>query len=95
MVVKRQAERERCPIASDFIALSRRVRGRMVHAAERAFMEVVCVIGERLYHASGSDCHRMLEARAGGPVLMLTEAQAHEVGMEPCGVCVPPGGEGR
>ena len=58
-------------------------------------MEVVCVIGERLYHASGSECHRRLEGTATGPVLMLTEAQAHEVGMEPCGVCMPPGGENR
>jgi hypothetical protein len=58
-------------------------------------MEVVCVIGERLYHASGSDCHRRLSETTSGPVLALTEAQAHEVGMEPCGVCMPPGGEGR
>lgn len=51
-------------------------------------MEVVCIIGERLYHASGSACHRRLEERPAGSVLSLTEAQAHEVGMEPCGVCI-------
>ena len=58
-------------------------------------MEVVCVIGERLYHAAGSECHRNLSASAGEHVLALSEAQAHEVGMEPCGVCMPPGGERR
>lgn len=56
-------------------------------------MEVVCVIGDRVYHASGSECHRKLAETAGGLVLPLTEAQAHEVGMEPCGVCVPPSDE--
>ncbi|HKW44859.1 MAG TPA: hypothetical protein VJN22_04320 [Candidatus Eremiobacteraceae bacterium] len=51
-------------------------------------MEIVCVIGERLYHRAGSDCHRELEKAATGPLLLLTAAQAHEVGMEPCGVCL-------
>ena len=50
-------------------------------------MEVVAIIGERLYHAAGSDCHRRLEAQ-GDAVLVLTAAQANEVGMEPCGVCM-------
>jgi hypothetical protein len=58
-------------------------------------MEVVCVIGERLYHATGSDCHRQLTERSSGPVLSLTEAQAHEVGMEPCGYCMKPSEESR
>ena len=58
-------------------------------------MEVVCIIGERLYHASGSDCHRRMTDGGAVTVLSLTEAQAHEVGMEPCGVCMPPGGERR
>lgn len=51
-------------------------------------MEIVCVIGERLYHRPGSDCHRLLEKNETGPLLTLTAAQAHEVGMEPCGVCL-------
>ena len=46
------------------------------------------MIGERLYHRPGSDCHRELEKTATGPLLSLTAAQAHEVGMEPCGVCL-------
>jgi hypothetical protein len=58
-------------------------------------MEVICIIGERLYHAVGSECHRKLTAREGGPLLTLTEAQAHEVGMEPCGVCMAPNEENR
>jgi len=49
-------------------------------------MDVVCIIGDRVYHAAGSACQRALEGR--GTVLTLTEAQAHEVGMEPCGVCM-------
>lgn len=57
-------------------------------------MEVVCIIGERLYHAQGSECHRALAAAGSGMVLTLSEAQAHEVGMEPCGACMPPG-DGR
>lgn len=57
-------------------------------------MEVVCVIGERLYHAPGSECHRKLIDANAGQILTLTEAQAHEVGMEPCGYCVTPN-EGR
>jgi len=57
-------------------------------------MDVVCIIGERLYHASGSECHRNLTGAAGATVLTLSEAQAQEVGMEPCGVCMPPG-DGR
>ena len=57
-------------------------------------MEVVCIIGERLYHASGGPCQEKL-SNAGGMVLTLTEAQAHEVGMEPCGVCLAPNDENR
>jgi len=53
-------------------------------------MEVVCVIGERLYHAPGGECHRKLIEANAGQILTLTEAQAHEVGMEPCGYCVTP-----
>jgi hypothetical protein len=49
-------------------------------------MDVVCIIGDRVYHAAGSSCQLKLEGR--GTVLTLTEAQAHEVGMEPCGFCV-------
>ncbi|HEV2878960.1 MAG TPA: hypothetical protein VGW96_05190 [Candidatus Eremiobacteraceae bacterium] len=49
-------------------------------------MDVVCIIGDRVYHAPGSPCHQQLEGR--GTVLNLTEAQAHEVGIEPCGFCV-------
>jgi hypothetical protein len=49
-------------------------------------MDVVCIIGDRVYHAPGSGCQRELEAR--GQLLSLTEAQAHEVGMEPCGFCI-------
>lgn len=49
-------------------------------------MDVVCIIGERVYHALGSACHRELGGR--GQLLALTEAQAHEVGMEPCGFCI-------
>jgi hypothetical protein len=49
-------------------------------------MDVVCIIGDRVYHAAGSTCQRALDGR--GTVLTLTEAQAHEVGMEPCGVCI-------
>lgn len=49
-------------------------------------MDVVCIIGDRVYHAPGSPCHKGLEGR--GTVLALTEAQAHEVGMEPCGFCI-------
>lgn len=58
-------------------------------------MEVVCIIGERLYHAPGSECHKQLNPNGGGPLLTLTEAQAHEVGMEPCGVCMAPNEENR
>ena len=57
-------------------------------------MEVICIIGERLYHSPGGPCAPALIDR-GGPVLNLTEAQAHEVGMEPCGVCMPPSDENR
>jgi len=53
-------------------------------------MEVVCVIGERLYHAPGSECHLRLEREKTGPLLTLTVAQAVEVGMEPCGYCAAP-----
>lgn len=49
-------------------------------------VEVVCIIGDRVYHAQGSPCQRQLDGR--GPILTLTAAQAHEVGMEPCGFCV-------
>ena len=58
-------------------------------------MDVVCIIGERLYHSAGSDCHRKLTESNGGALLTLTEAQAHEVGMEPCGVCMAPNEENR
>lgn len=51
-------------------------------------MEVVCIIGERVYHAPGSECHRKLEGEKN--VLTLTDGQAHEVGMEPCGYCLRP-----
>jgi hypothetical protein len=51
-------------------------------------MEIVCKIGDRLYHRAGSECHRKLEKDETGPLLNLTAAQAHEVGMEPCGVCL-------
>jgi hypothetical protein len=51
-------------------------------------MEVVAILGERLYHASGSECHRKLTESAGETVLTITAALAHEVGMEPCGVCM-------
>lgn len=51
-------------------------------------MDVVCIIGDRVYHAAGSPCQRELDAR--GQQLNLTEAQAHEVGMEPCGFCMAP-----
>ncbi len=51
-------------------------------------MEVVAVIGERLYHAAGSECHRQLSASAGAAVMTITAALANEVGMEPCGVCM-------
>jgi len=57
-------------------------------------MDVVCIIGERLYHASGSACHQAL-VESGGAILAITEAQAHEVGMEPCGVCMKPNEENR
>ena len=49
-------------------------------------MDVVCIIGDRIYHATGSSCQRSLEGR--GTILTLSEAQAHEGGMEPCGFCV-------
>ena len=49
-------------------------------------MDVVCIIGDRVYHAAGGTCQKQLAGR--GTVLTLTEAQAHEVGMEPCGFCV-------
>ena len=51
-------------------------------------MEVVAILGERLYHAAGSECHRKLSERAGDQILTITAALAHEVGMEPCGVCM-------
>ena len=51
-------------------------------------MEIVAKIGDRLYHRAGSECQRKLERDATGPLLTLTAAQAHEVGMEPCGVCL-------
>lgn len=51
-------------------------------------MEVVAILGERLYHAAGSECHRKLSATAGDQVLTITAALANEVGMEPCGVCM-------
>ena len=50
-------------------------------------MEVVAILGERLYHAAGSECHRTLE-KDGAQVLTITAALANEVGMEPCGVCM-------
>jgi hypothetical protein len=50
-------------------------------------MEVVCVIGERLYHALGSECHQALTQNNAGPILTLSEGQAQEVGMEACGYC--------
>lgn len=53
-------------------------------------MEVVAVLGERLYHALGSECHLRLEREKTGPLLTLTAAQAREVGMEPCGYCLAP-----
>ncbi len=49
-------------------------------------MDVVCILGERVYHAPGSQCHRELAER--GPLLTLSEGQAQEVGMEPCGFCL-------
>ncbi len=49
-------------------------------------MEVVCIIGQRVYHAPGSECHRQLAAE--GHVMTLSEGQAQEVGMEPCGFCI-------
>jgi hypothetical protein len=49
-------------------------------------MEVICIIGERVYHAPGSECQRRLDAQ--GSVLTLTDGQAQEVGMEPCGFCL-------
>jgi hypothetical protein len=58
-------------------------------------MEIVCIIGERLYHLAGSDCHKKLSESTTGPLLTLSEAQAHEVGMEPCGVCMAPNDENR
>jgi hypothetical protein len=58
-------------------------------------MDVVCIIGERLYHAPGSECHKRLLLVDAGPLLALTEAQAHEVGMEPCGACLAPNEENR
>jgi hypothetical protein len=51
-------------------------------------MDVVCIIGDRVYHKPGSPCQGELEGR--GQLLSLTEAQAHEVGMEPCGFCMAP-----
>lgn len=59
-------------------------------AREDPLMDVVCVIGQRQYHAVNSECHRRLEKEGGGPLLTLTAAQAHEVGMEPCGFCMAP-----
>jgi len=53
-------------------------------------MDVVCIIGERVYHAVGSECHLRLEREKTGPLLTLTVAQALEVGMEPCGYCMAP-----
>lgn len=53
-------------------------------------MDIVCVIGDRVYHAVNSDCHRRLEAEKTGVLLTLTAAQAQEVGMEPCGFCFAP-----
>jgi len=53
-------------------------------------MDVVCVIGERLYHSVGSECHRKLEGDYPGRVLTITVALASEVGMEPCGYCLAP-----
>jgi len=58
-------------------------------------MEVVCIIGERLYHSVGSECHKKLSESSASPLLTLTEAQAHEVGMEPCGMCMAPNEENR
>lgn len=54
-------------------------------------MDVVCIIGDRVYHAAGSQCQKALEGR--GMVLAITDAQAEEVGMEPCGFCIPPPGQ--
>ena len=52
----------------------------------RQHMDVVCIIGDRVYHAVGSSCQHDLDGR--GTILTLSEAQAHEVGMEPCGFCL-------
>ena len=57
-------------------------------------MDVIAAIGERIYHAAGSACHQRLMEEEKGPLLSLTAAQAHEVGMEPCGFCFAPS-EGR
>jgi len=51
-------------------------------------MEVVAILGERLYHAAGSECHRTLSETTGDRLLTITAALAREVGMEPCGVCM-------
>lgn len=52
-------------------------------------VDIVCLIGDRLYHAPGSPCHRALEAQShGASVLTLTDAMAYENGMEPCGACL-------
>jgi hypothetical protein len=51
-------------------------------------MEVVAILGERLYHAAGSECHRKLTETDGERLLTITAALAREVGMEPCGVCM-------
>jgi hypothetical protein len=51
-------------------------------------VEVVAILGERLYHAAGSECHRTLAEQHGDKILTITAALAHEVGMEPCGVCM-------
>jgi len=51
-------------------------------------VDVVAVLGERLYHAAGSECHRKLSEEAGERLMTITAAMAHEVGMEPCGICM-------
>lgn len=57
-------------------------------------MDVAAILGERLYHAAGSECHRRLEGGS-AQVLVIPAAMAHEVGMEPCGVCMSAAEEPR
>ena len=67
-------------------AFRRPTKARAAGGLKRATMDVVCIIGDRVYHASGGPCQRELDGRDN--LLTLTEAQAHEVGMEPCGFCI-------